>query len=188
MEMEGSEYKFRGIFTSPFYLLSVLSFFLACLSKETALTLPLFLIVYDYLRGDRRWRYWIDSIKQYIPFLITAITYLLLRSQALGEIAPRVSMHPYLTTYQNIINIFPLLIKYLTTLLFPINLTPFHVLNPAYSLLEAKVLVALLLTLAIRLNSLQAQEDTGTVHSLFFSHFTAPFACSLYTGPWHKQF
>ncbi|MBI5049032.1 MAG: tetratricopeptide repeat protein [Deltaproteobacteria bacterium] len=126
-------------------IISVVSFFLAALSKETALTLPVLLILYDYFKGEREWR---TLLKRYAPYGIVVIIYMLLRFYILGGMAPKTPTHPYLNTYQYIINIFPLFIEYLKSLLLPMNLVQFHPLNPVYSLGELRALLSLFLTLS----------------------------------------
>lgn len=148
------ELSFTLFYLMAFYLymkhhpfLSVVSFFLATLSKETALMLPIFIIAYDYLKGERNRKTWL----KYIPYGIAAIVYLILRLYALGGMSPRERIHPYLNTFQYLINIFPLFIQHLKSLILPINLAQFHVLNPVYSLLEIKAMSSIFLTLSISL-------------------------------------
>lgn len=133
------------------YILSVMSFFLAVLSKETALTLPMLLFVYDRIfrnTVNTAISHISDYIKRYLPFAIVAGLYMLLRIYSLGGMAPKKPTHPYLNTYQYIINIFPLVIQYLKSLLLPINLVQFHPLNPVYSLGELRALLSIFLTLS----------------------------------------
>lgn len=126
-------------------LISVVSFFLAALSKETALTLPVLLIIYDYFKGEREWR---TLLKRYAPYGIVVIIYMLLRFYALGGMAPKTPTHPYLNTNQYIINIFPLFMQYFKSLLLPMNLVQFHPLNPVYSLGEPLALLSIFLTIS----------------------------------------
>jgi len=128
------------------YALSVASFFVGTLCKETALTLPLILVAYDYTfkRGEFQFT---SSLKRYLPYLIVAGIYFILRFHALGQFAPQ-KRHPDLSTYQYLINIFPLFIQYLEKLILPLNLNAFHVLHPISSLSEAKGVLSLIITIA----------------------------------------
>ncbi len=135
--IEGEESKSK-------YLLSVVSFFLATLCKETALTLPIILLAYDYFFRNNR-----DCIsshlKKYIFYLIATGVYFVLRFNALGGFAP-VKQHTELTMYQSIINIFPLFTQYLEKLIFPMNLNAFHVFHPITSIFEMKGILSLAVT------------------------------------------
>jgi tetratricopeptide (TPR) repeat protein len=128
------------------YLFSVASFFLASLCKEPALTLPIILIAYDYT--FKKYRYRISNyIMRYVPYLIVAGVYFILRSHALGGFAPQ-KRHVELSTYQYFINIFPLFMQYLEKLILPINLNAFHVLHPVYSFTEAKAILSFIIAAA----------------------------------------
>lgn len=129
------------------YLLSSFFFFLATISKETALTLPIFLLVYDYAcRRDT------SSSKRiyinYLPFVMVTGIYMLMRIYALGGMAPQRPRHDYLSSFQYFINAFPLIIQYFEKLILPINLNNFHVLHPVYSILEPKTIISLSLTIS----------------------------------------
>ncbi len=118
------------------YLLSILSFSVATLFKEPALTLPIILFAYDYLlkKSDENI---MAGIRIYIPYLVVSGVYLLVRYYALGSFAPRVS-YADLSTYQSIINVFPLFRDYVTGMLWPFDLNFWHTFHPFSSLFEAK--------------------------------------------------
>jgi tetratricopeptide (TPR) repeat protein len=126
------------------YVLSVASFFLATLCKEPALTLPLILVAYDYMfrRSDVQFT---SILKKYIPYIIVAGVYFILRFHALGNFAPA-KQHIELSTYQYFLNIFPLFVQYLEKLILPINLKAFYSLHPIYSLSEAKGILSIIAT------------------------------------------
>ena len=123
------------------YLLSAASFVLAIFSKETALTVLAFFVVHDFVLKRARTRPF-AYFKRYVPFLSATGVYLLLRLRALGGMAPQ-KAHPDLTAFQYVINIFPLLMKYIEKLLLPVNLNAFHVFHPISSVLELKGIVSL---------------------------------------------
>jgi protein O-mannosyl-transferase len=128
------------------YLLSVVTFFLATLCKEPALTLPIILLVYDYAFRKKAWLA-IDFLKRYFGYFIAAGAYFTLRFFALGGFAP-VKGSAELSTYQCIINIFPLFSQYLRKLLLPVNLNAFYVFHPAASIFRAEGLLTLSITVA----------------------------------------
>jgi tetratricopeptide (TPR) repeat protein len=124
------------------YLLSLALFFLATLCKETALAFPLVLIAYDHaMREDRPGP--LRRIAGYLPFFAVAAAYFLLRFHALGSLAP-VKRHAELSTYQYVINVFPLLRDYVVKLLLPMNLSVFYSFRPVSSVLEASAMSAVI--------------------------------------------
>lgn len=139
------------------YWLSVLSFSVAALCKEPALMLPFILIVYDL--AFRRFRppvsyldvchtlYSARFFYRYIPFFIVSGLYLLLRFNALGGFSPQ-NPHIKLSSYEYIINAFPLFDEYLGKLVLPFNLNAFHVLHPISSAFEMKGITSLAITAA----------------------------------------
>ena len=128
------------------YALSVAFFFLSSLSKEPALTLPIVLILYDFVgqrdKSGHPFHFW-----RHAPYLIVAASYMFLRSHALGSFAP---VMPYrkLVDYEYLINIFPLFALYLEKLLLPINLNPFHAYHPVASILEFKGILGIIVSTA----------------------------------------
>lgn len=161
----GGEPLFAFFYLSSFYLymkadgtrgrwfiLSLFFFFLATLCKETALTLPIFLIVYDYSLSsplplwERVKARGVSDFKKYFPFLIVAGIYFILRIYFIGGITP-LKRHTELSNYEYLINIFPLFIQYLEKLILPINLSVYHVFHPIHSIIEWKGMLSVILTL-----------------------------------------
>src|SRR5208283_194144 len=129
-----------------FYAVSVGLFFLSALCKEPALTLPVILMGYDYAARKNEGNFYV-CLKRYAPYLMAAVAYIILRFKALGGVAPSDNRHGYLTTYQYIINIFPLFRQYLEKLFMPVNLNAFYVLHPILSLSNPEGIIALFITL-----------------------------------------
>jgi Flp pilus assembly protein TadD len=123
-----------------YYLLSILSFFVAALFKEPALTLPIVLIAYDYLvkRPDK---IILASVKRYIPYVAILSGYLLMRYYALSSFVP-VASFTDLSSYQLIINILPLFREYLAGLLWPFDLNFWHSFHPVDSLFEMNGIIS----------------------------------------------
>ncbi len=132
------------------YLLSLLSFFLAVLCKEPALILPAILIVYDHAIM-RKPVFSLDSLKRYVPYLLTAGCYLVMRSYALGSLLP-VQAHSDLSDSEVVINAFPLFAEYFRKLLIPANLNLLHVLDPIDSLVTVKGIVSFIVAVAFLLS------------------------------------
>jgi Flp pilus assembly protein TadD len=132
------------------YPLSVLSFFLATLCKEPALTLPIVLMGYDSL-VRRNPGGLLVRFRRYVPYFAAAGIYLILRFHALGGMAPSFRRHAYLSAWQYVVNAFPLFMQHLEKLLLPVNLNAFHVFHPISSFLDPKGIVALAVTIAFLL-------------------------------------
>jgi tetratricopeptide (TPR) repeat protein len=120
---------------------SLLAFSLACLSKETAIVLPILLALFDLTAtGERRLK-----LRAYVPYLVVAALYLTLRSLALGGGTARelYIKDPLL----QLAAIFPLLAGYFQKLVLPINLSPSYPFEYAGSLFEPGVVVSFLIVL-----------------------------------------
>ncbi len=127
---------------------SVVFFFLAALSKETALTLPLMLLAYDYsykkdLNLNKEGIY--RLIKRYLPYLAAALVYLAMRLYALGALVPSKG-HAGLGIYGNVINALTLFSEYLGKLLLPVNLNAAYVFDPVKGLFETRGIAAVAAT------------------------------------------
>jgi hypothetical protein len=136
----------RGISVS-----SLMFFFLAALSKETALTLPILLFVFDYsFKRDSISHLTSNTLylllKRYLPYLIVAVIYFIMRTYAIGGFSP-ISTYAKLSVWGYFINVFPLFIQYLGKLILPINLNAAYVFHPIHSLLEWEGIMAFVLTL-----------------------------------------
>lgn len=158
------------------YSLSVLCYALAVLSKEPALTLPVFLFAYDHAfdrtAGHHR-RY-----GKYVPYLIVAGAYLSLRVYALGGISPQ-GPRIALSAWGYVINVFPLFAQYLEKLLFPIGLNAFHVFHPVAGIGEPRSIVGLAVTAAfIVLLAWVRKKDNLVFFSLLI--IALPLAPALY--------
>lgn len=116
--------------------LSAFFFFLALLSKETAVMLPFILLFYDFLirPAEKESPGLIGtSLKRYSPFMAMAAVYALMRVYALSDMALQKPEHQYLKGFEYLLNIFQLIYLYFNKLLFPISLNIFHDFHPADS-------------------------------------------------------
>ncbi len=122
----------------PAYIFSLLFFFLSLFCKEPAMMLILVLWAYDFFKGRRLFT--LSAIVRYAPFVVLAVIYLAIRSHALGGLAPKFSEHAYLSTFQIILNVAPLVFKYFISLIFPMRFSPFYIFYPVFSLTETAAL------------------------------------------------
>ncbi len=125
-----------------FIVLSAGTFFLASLCKETAMTLPAIFLLYDIAAGGGWKNRVMERLKAYLPYIVVAAVYMVIRIHALGGFAP-MKKHSELNTYEDVINIFPLFARYLGKLFFPFDLNAFYVLHPVYSIFEPRELISL---------------------------------------------
>jgi len=115
---------------------AVISFTLAIFSKEFALLLPLVLVAYDrYIATEKkRWQV-------YLPYLVSIICYLTLRSFAVAH-------GNLLTTIQlsdNLLLIPKIVVSYLRNLLFPVNLKVLYDVSPEVTTFSFVLYLVLLL-------------------------------------------
>jgi tetratricopeptide (TPR) repeat protein len=151
------------------YPLSLALFFASTFLKETALTLPIILIAYDYSFGNAE-RPLLKQFRRYIPFFMVAGIYLILRFNALGEFTPQ-SRHQELSLYELFINVFPLFMQYIQKLLLPLNLNAFYVLHPIKSIFEPRGILSITVVLAFVASALIAlkKEKTAFIGLLFIA-------------------
>ena len=125
-------------------------FFLAALSKETALTLPILLFAYDTIVG-RNMAWSVSGLakmaRRYMPIILITLAYLLLRSYAIGGFAPA-SKELGLGAYEYFINVFPLFALYLEKLVLPMDLNIFYGFEPILGLLTSAGIIGVIVVLA----------------------------------------
>jgi len=125
------------------YFGSVASYFLAMLGKEMAITLPAILILYEFFFVTAKENVKI-RIKEYIPFIIAGIFYVILRSAVLGRLSGQDAF-----AGGSIYTAFLTMIKaagfYISLLIVPVRLCAARPFPPAVSLLAPQVLGSLLL-------------------------------------------
>jgi len=117
-----------------------LSFLLALLSKEQALTMAFLAVVYEHLyRADRAETAWTEKVGRYGALWLLLGGYILVRLRLLGSLAHAMGWH-HLTLLETFLSAFALLGQYLFKLVWPANLWAFYVFHPSTHLLQAPVL------------------------------------------------
>lgn len=136
------------------YIVSVISFILAMLTKEIAITLPVVLVVWDFYyscaseKGTDLFFYRKINLSpfHYLPYILfVAIPYILYRLFSFGNIAGG-KMEDF---YRNIITQPVVLLKYLQLLLFPYGMTIDHDIKLAKSILTPSVIASIIGILVI---------------------------------------
>jgi 4-amino-4-deoxy-L-arabinose transferase-like glycosyltransferase len=150
----------RGVLPPWTYALSVFFFFLGTLSKETAVTLPLVLVLYDYSRSGwgfvRNWR-------RYTGFIIAGLLYVVLRSMAIEGTV--VQKHAELGTFHWLINTPYIIIKYMGKLILPTDLNAYYMIS-FYQAIGAGVVLYAVLVLIIVAAVVLSRRNTGVFTAL----------------------
>lgn len=128
---------------------SALLFFIALFAKETAISLPILVFVHDLLQPRNERLLSSGSIKRYLPYALLTVLYFIIRFTALGGMAPRGNMYPYLSWDQYVLNACALFVKYLRVLVLPVYDYPFQLLDPVFSITELRAFISVALILAI---------------------------------------
>jgi len=116
------------------------SFLLALLSKEQALTLVILAVIYEHFyRDDRAETMWAQKIGRYGALWLLSLGYLLVRVRLVGPFARPMGMHP-LTLAGTLFSASALLGQYFFKLLWPVHLSAFYVFHPSAHPLEPPVL------------------------------------------------
>lgn len=156
---------------------SVGSFFMAMLCKEPAVMLLLVILLHDLLfnRSSLNFSF---CVRRYCSYFLIFLVYFVLRWNALDGFSP-VNKHADLSLFQSLLNIFPLLTKYVSLLLFPLNLNAWHAFHPLKNLYDSQVWVALAVVFSLSAFSLYVAK---TSKILFFSlcFFIIPLLPALY--------
>jgi len=140
------ESRFR-FFSLVCYLLSLIAFLSAVLSKETALTLPAIILLYDlfFIQGDR-WQPFKKRIFYYYLPILTGVVFILILSPSLLSTLqawlPRLDLN-YATSQTTII-------AYSAKLLFvPVNLTFDYDFNPRFFATGPALILGVMFVLAL---------------------------------------
>lgn len=137
------------------YIVSVLSFAMALLSKEMAFSLPLILIVYDYLFCPSESYSFKKGIVNILPFfavmgLYSIIRFAVLQIHTINELDKSVTKG--ITIYSNILSFLKtIIIVYLEKLIFPIDLDAYIQNNFSLSLFEPDVIFSVIVLLLLLL-------------------------------------
>lgn len=160
--------------------LSVFFFFAAAFFKETAAALPLFIFVYDCLVKKDERVISAGKVKRYLPYFLAGVAYLVIRYHAIGGMAPGYRMHAYLSGFQKLLNIFPLFVKYLWTLILPLSYHPIQPLDPVFSLFETRAALSVLITLGLSSAVFMFRKKLHPLFLFSFSIIIIPLIPGLY--------
>lgn len=119
------------------------TFALALLSKEQAMTLPVVVTLFEYFyRDDRATTSMKEKVSRYGPLWGMAALYFVVRAIVLGGVASVVS-RPNLSWYEAGLSAVSLIGGYLGKLVWPVHLSAFYVFHPSHHLTDTPVLIGL---------------------------------------------
>src|SRR5579863_767786 len=118
-------------------------FALALLSKEQAMTLPVFAMLFEHFyRDDRSATTLKEKFSRYGALWLVAAIYLIVRIVVMGGFAS-VVMRPNLSWYDTGLSAVALIGAYLGKLIWPAHLSPFYVFHASRHFADSKVLLGL---------------------------------------------
>lgn len=131
------------------YITSLFIFLLGLFSKESAITLPLIVVLYDI------YFFKVDT-KRYIPFFVLALIYVLIRKSVLGIVAPCGWWAG--SIYYTFLTMSKVFVEYFRLLVLPINLSADYVVPISFSIFEPKVIFSILLIIIVLVISLYIKK------------------------------
>lgn len=153
-----------------YFWFSLILFLIAVFSSEEALTLPLLIALYEFCFHKEKIND-LNSMKKYLiknnlPYFAIALFYAAIRFFALG-IKGRIEGYLAGSFYLTMLTMLKAYAYYIYLLVFPVNLTVYHEIKAAASLLELKVIISALILLAIIFFAVKNYKNK----ILFFSVF-----------------
>ena len=164
----------------PLVWASAALFFVALFAKETAISLPLLVFVYDLTLRKPKRLISFETFKRYLPYAILTAVYFAIRLKALGGMAPRDNMYPYLNGWQYVLNACALFVNYLKTLIFPYGNYPFQLLDPVFLITEPKALISVVLIFALLSFFLFFRKRVDPLYLLASAFILFPILPALY--------
>ena len=120
-----------------------ISFALAMLSKETAITLPVLAMLFEHFyRGDRSTTTLQEKFSRYSALWIVAALYLTARAAIMGGIAA-VVIRPNLSWHDTVLSAIALVGSYLWKLIWPARLSAFYAFHASQHFTDRNVLLGL---------------------------------------------
>jgi len=120
-----------------------ISFALAMLSKETAITLPVLAMLFEHFyRGDRSTTTLREKFSRYSALWIVAALYLTARAAIMGGIAA-VVIRPNLSWHDTVLSAIALVGSYLWKLIWPARLSAFYAFHASQHFTDRNVLLGL---------------------------------------------
>ncbi len=135
------------------YYTSIILFLLALFSKEMAVTLPILLILYDYLIKKAPGKNILNSLKsRYLCYIIALLFYCIIRFQFITNSDKPLVAYQMNNLYIKLLTMARVFANYIQWLLLPVNIHPTLPDNPSlisHSLLEPQALASIILILCL---------------------------------------
>jgi len=163
-----------------FNIASAALFFIALFAKETAISLPLLVFAYDLFVKKDGPVLGAAPAKRYLPYALLAVLYFAIRLSALGGMAPRENMYPYLGWEQYLMNAAVLFVKYIRVLAIPVNDYPFQMLDPVFSISEPRAYLSIALILAAGALLVAVRKRVNPLYLLSAAFIVLPIIPALY--------
>jgi Flp pilus assembly protein TadD len=141
------------------YFASICTAILALLSSEEAIILPLIIILYELCFNNYNKNKIRDIIKIILPFAIIDILYIILRFFIL-DIGARSSEYIGGNLYITALTMSKVIIKYITLLISPLNLTLYHNITIATSILNLKVILSIAVMATLIIIAIKSYKHT----------------------------
>jgi protein O-mannosyl-transferase len=163
----------------------VVSFVLALLSKEQAVTLPLTAMIFEHFyRSDRARTTWRQKLSRYDSLWLLVPVYVLFRIRFFGAFAP-VLLTRNVSWYQAILSASPLTGEYLWKTIWPVHLIAYYPFHKSTTPLDPRVLagVAALGLSVLAFGFLWKQGHRASFGFIWFFINLAPVLNSRWLGP-----
>ena len=172
--------KYSKLNDKKYFLFSLLSFLAAVFSSEEAVTLPLLIILYEFCFNRKelvnKAAIKKNIIKNYAPYFIIVFFYIVARIIVVG-FKGRVEEYLAGNFFLMMLTMLKVYVYYIYLLIVPINLTLFHDVAPAVSLLDFKVLISALILAAILFFTIKFNKNKIIFFSVFWFFVTlVPFS------------
>lgn len=164
----------------------LVSFLLALLSKEPALTLPFLALIFEHgYRRDRAETTWRHKLGRYGGLWLVAAGYALARVFLLGSFAPSARMN-HLSWRQTALSAVALLGQYIAKLIWPARLAAFYVFHPSHKIFEPPVLagIATLVVCAVIFSVLWKHARPASFGVVWLLATLAPVLNARWMGPY----
>jgi tetratricopeptide (TPR) repeat protein len=140
----GSDFQSKGLWGDATKLGMVLSFTLALLAKEPAVTLPFLAAFYEhFLRDDRAQTTLVQKVSRYLSLWLVDIAYLLFRIRIFDRLAPVLQL-PQISRHEAFYSSFALVAQYVWKLLWPVSLCGFYSFHKTLALSDPRAIAGVL--------------------------------------------
>jgi len=140
---------------TPYFILSLIWYALSLLSKETAIVLPLLLVLCDFYSAARhRVRKTLYNAKYYVWFVLVAVAYLYLRYSVFGRWGGKEDIRIGENIFSGVFTMSRVAAHYIRLLFFPVGQSAIYMVRISSSIKDVRVIVSLLLITVFVLTSI----------------------------------